>query len=174
MKGPVSGPPAPQLTKEDYPTLDLPSPFGESRIIIWTLAQQHRYFAAFFLGVLFWIMVLELAGLLIRDEKVSQQYKELAYDLLGIVLLVYSMTAIMGVLFLFGLLTLYPDFTEYLVGIFRPFFMVYALLFLILSFVLYLYYYSWKRMHTGFLKWSHASIGIMVNVLGIGVAVMIN
>src|SRR5688572_9966487 len=40
VQGIISGPPAPRLRSEDYPSLSSSSPFlGESRLMIWILAQ---------------------------------------------------------------------------------------------------------------------------------------
>ncbi|MEW6682175.1 MAG: hypothetical protein AB1451_04510 [Nitrospirota bacterium] len=66
IEGPISGFPAPHLTARDYPQIPLPWPLSESRIVMWVLGQQHLYFGAFVLGALFWIMGLELRGVLAR------------------------------------------------------------------------------------------------------------
>ena len=45
IEGPVSGNPAPELKATDYPSYNLPYPLSENRIWIWSIAQQHLYFA---------------------------------------------------------------------------------------------------------------------------------
>jgi len=45
VEGAIAGPRAPRLTTNDYPTL-----LGESRVVVWIVAQQHLYWAAFVLG----------------------------------------------------------------------------------------------------------------------------
>ena len=165
-EGIVSGPPTQWIRSEDYPRLNLPNPFGESRLIIWILAQQHKYWGGFVLGVLLLVALLEAGSLVLGSKSNAQQYDNLAYEMLGLIMLALSITAILGGIFLFSLLTLYPDFTKYLVGVFRPTFLLYGLLALALSLLAYLYYYSWQRMGSGFSKWIHASLGVLVNVIG--------
>lgn len=166
IEGPISGPPAPSLTARDYPQIPLPWPLGESRIWMWVLGQQHLYFGAFVLGALFWIMGLELRGLLARKPDAAQRYDEAAQDVLGLVVLAVSGAAISGALLLLAFVSLYPDFAKYLIGVFRPFVWIYGLLFVAFSLAIYLYYYMWRRMSAGFAKWIHASVGVGVNVIG--------
>jgi cytochrome d ubiquinol oxidase subunit I len=165
-EGIVSGPPTHWIRSEDYPRLNFPNPFGESRLIIWILAQQHKYWGGFVLGVLFLVMVLEVRALVARNGDTAKRYDGLAYEMLGLIMLALAITAILGAIFLFSLVTLYPDFTKYLFGIFRPTLLLYGLLALVLSLLAYLYYYSWKQMSAGFSKWIHASLGVLVNVIG--------
>ncbi len=164
--GPISGPPAPYLTSSDYPRINLPSVFGDSRVWMWIFGQQHLYFAAFVLGALFWIMGLELRGLLARNADVARRYDVAAQDVLGLVVLAVSGTAISGAVLLLAFLSLYPDFAKYLIGVFRPFIWLYGLLFVAFSLAIYLYYYMWRRMAAGFSKWIHATMGVVVNVIG--------
>jgi len=133
---------------------------------MWVLGQQHLYSAAFVLGALFWIMGLELRGLLARKSDVARQYDAAAQDVLGLVVLAVSGAAISGAVLLLAFVSLYPDFAKYLIGIFRPFFWLYGLLFVAFSLAIYLYYYMWRRMASGFAKWIHASLGVAVNVIG--------
>lgn len=137
--GRISGQPAPRLTANDYPRLNLPGPLGESRIVVWVLAQQHLYFGSLVLGGFFWIMLLEVASLVTGKRETSLWCDRFAYEILQILMLVFSLAVILGVLLLLGLLSLYPDFTKYLVGVFRPFFMIYGVLFLVLSVLVYIY-----------------------------------
>jgi hypothetical protein len=165
-EGIVSGKPVPKLTPEDYPRLNFPGPFGESRIIIWSLAQQHLFFGSFVLAVPIFCMIIELVGLMMKDPAQGKRYDKLAYDFVRISLTAYSVTAVLGGLLIFAFITLYPDFFKYLSGLFRPWMHIYALLFLAESGTLYIYYYGWSRMSEGFLKWVHASMGVLLNVFG--------
>lgn len=167
VQGIISGPPAPRLRSEDYPRLNSSSPFlGESRLIIWILAQQHLYWGSFVLGVLMLITVLEAENLLTRNGETVQRYDAFACEMLRVVMLALSVAAILGGLLLFGLLLLYPDFTKYLANVFRPMFATYGLLLVVFSTIVFLYYSTWQRMSTGWLKWLHATLGVFVNVLG--------
>ncbi|MBI3351992.1 MAG: hypothetical protein HY036_05375, partial [Nitrospirae bacterium] len=70
--GPISGPPAPHLTAKDYPNTKLPGVFSESRLLIWTVAQQHLFFGSFVLAVPIFCMVIELVALLVKDPVASK------------------------------------------------------------------------------------------------------
>ena len=50
VQGTVSGPRAPRLTEVSYPT-----EFGESRVWVWIVAQQHLYWSGFVVGALFFV-----------------------------------------------------------------------------------------------------------------------
>lgn len=165
-EGIVSGPPVPKLTAEDYPRTGLPGPFGESRVIIWSVAQQHLYFGSFVLAVPIFVMIIELVGIMVKDRALGKRYDKLANDFIRISLTAYSVTAILGGLLIFAFVTLYPKFFFYLTSLFKPWMHIYALLFLAESGTLYLYYYGWDKMQDGFLKWVHASMGILLNVFG--------
>ena len=164
IPGPVSGPPVPKLTASDYPSYKLPYPLGESRIIVWFIAQQHLFFGSFVLAVPIFCMVIELVGMLMKDRVEGKRYDDLAHHFIKISLTAYSVTAILGGLLLFTFITLYPDFFRYIAGIFKPAMHIYALLFLAESGSLYIYYYGWDAMSEGFLKWVHASLGVLLNV----------
>lgn len=51
-EGPISGPPAPRLTREDYPSSGFPGPLGENRVVIWLLASSTSTTLLFWLGML--------------------------------------------------------------------------------------------------------------------------
>lgn len=166
-EGIVSSAPAPKMTLKDYPVLKfMPELFQESRLIVWTVAQQHLFFGSFVLAVPIFCMVIELVGLLTKDPVASKRFDQLAYDFIKISLTAYSVTAILGGLLIFCFILLYPTFFGYLSQLFKPFMLIYALLFLAESGTLYIYYYGWHAMEEGFLKWVHASMGILLNVFG--------
>ena len=173
-EGVVSGPPIPKLKPENYPQSKLPGPLGENRILIWVLAQQHLYFGSFVLAVPIFVMIIEFVGMMMKDPVQAKRYDDLAHDFIRISLTAYSVTAILGAMLIFGFITLYPDFFRYLAGLFRPWMHIYALLFLAESGTLYIYYYGWDKMSEGFLKWVHASMGVLLNVFGTTLMMLAN
>ena len=173
-EGPVSGKGFPQMTTADYPSYSLPYPLSENRVIIWVLAQQHLYFGSFVLAVPIFCMVIELVGMMVRDKAMAKKYDHLAYTFVKISLTAYSVTAILGGLLLFGFITFYPTFFAYIASLFKPVMHIYALLFLAESGTLYIYYYGWDKMNQGFLKWVHATMGVMLNVFGTTLMMLAN
>jgi hypothetical protein len=165
IEGVVSGPPAPKLK---YP--DSYGTYGgfQSRTLIWVANQQHLYFGSFVLAVPMFVLVMELIGVLQKDKKAAKKYDDLAHEFMKISLTAYSITAILGGLLIFTFLALYPGFFMYLASIFRPVMHVYALLFILESGVLYVYYYGWDKMNDGgYLKWCHLSLSLLLNTVGL-------
>lgn len=162
-EGPVVGAPAPktQDTAEFYPRYNF-----ESRVLLWVANQQHLYYGSFVLAVPIFCMCIEFAGLLSKDKAMAKKYDQLAYDFIKISLTAYSLTAILGGILIFTFLTLYPAFFGYLSSIFRPVMHIYALMFVAESGTLYIYYYGWDKMKEGLLKWLHASMSVVLNVIG--------
>lgn len=151
-------PPAPKLKAEDYPQIK-----GiNSRITVWIVAQLHLWFAAFVLAVPIFVFIIEAIGMATKDER----YDKLAYEFIKVSLTAYSITAIIGGLLLFSLILFYPDFMKYMANIFRSTMFAYALLFFAESASLYIYYYGWKAMKSGFKKWVHLSLGLVLNAVG--------
>lgn len=151
-------PPAPVLTKADYPQVRGVNP----RVAVWGAAQMHLWFAAFVLAVPIFVLCLEAVGVLTGDKR----YDAVAYEFLRVSLTAYSMTAITGGLLLFSLLVFYPGVVKYLSSIFGPTFLIYGLIFFLESATLYVYYYGWHRMSTGPLKWAHLCVGFLLNAIG--------
>lgn len=165
LKGCVSGHPAPELGDADYNTYE----FAPSRMLLWMANQQHLYFGSFVLAVPIFCMVIEFIGIRTRDEDpvMAGKYDKLAHDLMKISLTAYSWTAILGGILLFTFITLFPGLFKYIASIFRPVMHVYALMFLAESGILYIYYYGWDRMNQEpFLKWIHASLSVLLNLVG--------
>ena len=162
-EGPVVGAPAPktQDTAEFYPRYNF-----ESRVLLWVANQQHLYYGSFVLAVPIFCMCIEFAGLVSKDRAMAKKYDQLAYDFIKISLTAYSLTAILGGILIFTFLTLYPAFFGYLSSIFRPVMHIYALMFVAESGTLYIYYYGWDKMKEGLLKWLHASMSVVLNVIG--------
>ncbi|GKS59117.1 hypothetical protein YTPLAS18_26440 [Nitrospira sp.] len=162
-EGIVSGAPAPVTTdgEKDYPRYNF-----ESRVLLWFANQQHLYYGSFVLAVPIFCMIIEFMGVVAKDKALGKKYDQLAYDFVKISLTAYSLTAILGGILIFTFLTLYPAFFGYLSSIFRPVMHIYALMFVAESGTLYIYYYGWDKMKTGFLKWMHLSMSVILNVIG--------
>jgi len=117
------------------------------------------------LGVLWLILVFELRGLLTKQQDLAHRADDVARLMLEPILLVVSLTAVLGGMLVLALVSLYPDLTAYLARVFQPFFVLYGVLLFVFSAVLYFYYYTWAPMCTGVLKWMHIVIGLFANLL---------
>jgi len=151
-------PPAPKLTAADYPRIA----GVNSRVFVWLAAQLHLWFAAFVLAVPIFVFIIEAIGMATRDKR----YDELAYEFIKVSLTAYSFTAILGGLLVFGLLIFYPHLFQYLASIFKESMFYYALLFFAESACLYIYYYGWHWLQGGFKKWTHLTLGLLLNAVG--------
>lgn len=159
-------PPAPKLKAEDYPSF-----WGiNSRIFVWLVAQLHLWFGAFVLAVPIFVLVIELIGLLTKDER----YDKMAYEFIKVSVTAYSFTALFGGLLIFGFVIFYPDFFRYLTDLFGPLMLVYALLFFGESASLYIYYYGWGAMKQGFKKHAHLFLGLLLNLFGTALMILAN
>src|SRR5438445_424923 len=137
-------------------------PLIGARAAVWIAAEVHLMFAAFVLGVPMFAVVAEAIGIFGGDER----YDRLAKEFTRLLLVAYSATAIWGAVLVFFLATLYPRFWAYLTAVFGPSMWVYAALFFLESFTLYLYYYGWDRWKRDRAKWVHWGLGILLNVWG--------
>ena len=133
-----------------------------ARGAVWIAAEVHLMFAAFVLGVPMFAVICELIGIVGKDEK----YDKLSKEFTRLLVFAYSATALWGGLLLFFLTTLYPRFWAHMATIFSRSMWVYAGLFFIESFTLYLYYYGWDRWKVGRAKWGHWGLGLLLNVWG--------
>jgi cytochrome bd ubiquinol oxidase subunit I len=161
-QGAPVGPPAPapdQTVYGKYGSLD-------NRILVWFVTQQHTYFGGFVLALPIFCLIFELIGLTLRDRGTASKYDRLARDFLKVSLLAFSMTAIVGALMLGMFIALYPSFMAYMGGTFKNMMPVYATVFLLETICLLSYYYSWDRLAENGLKWMHAALGLVTNVLG--------
>jgi cytochrome bd-type quinol oxidase subunit 1 len=119
------------------------------------------YFAAFILGVPMFAIIVEFIGWRTQDAR----YDWLARQFMKLTFAAYSATALLGGLLTFVLITLYPRFFGYLVGIFGPTMWVYAGLFFLETFTLYVYYYGWDWL-SGPRKGIHLFLGVLLNIWG--------
>lgn len=173
-EGIVLGEPAPKTRPTDYTSFIALSGMGGNRVVVWALAQQHLYFGGLVFGVLFWVTLLELMGALSKKRDAARQYDRLAYEMLRLTMLAFSFTAILGGIFLFALLALYPTVMKYLAGVFQPFFLVYGLLFLGLTAAASLYYATWRRAVAGLSKRLHIGLGLIANLIGTAILLLTN
>ncbi len=156
---------APRPSRSDYPNLGV-----SSRAVVWVLAQMHLFFGALVLAVPLFVLVLELASVITKDER----YDDMAHEFMKISLTGFSITAIFGGTLALALFVLYPDFMAYMMRVFGAQWLVYAGLFFLESFFLYTYYYGWNAMRYGDLKWVHLTLGLLLNAAGMTIMVLAN
>ena len=141
-----------------------------ARGAVWIAAEVHLMFAAFVLGVPMFAVIAEVIGIVGKDAR----YDKLSKEFTRLLVFAYSATALWGGLLLFLITTLYPRFWTHMARIFSASMWIYAGLFFIESFTLYLYYYGWDRWHAGRAKWGHVGLGILLNIWGTTVMVIAN
>ena len=140
------------------------------RIIVWVLAQLHLLFAAFVLAVPMFVLIIEFSSAMSKDPAKAKQYDEVAYEFTRLLTTAFSITSIIGAIFTFVCVGMYPKVFGYLAEVFGPTMYLYALIFFGESFSLYLYYYGWGK----FGKWKHIGLGVMLNVFGISLMLIAN
>ena len=133
-----------------------------NRAAVWIMAQMHILFAAFILGTPIFVVLIEFIGYLKKDEK----FERLAHEIVKLVAMAYSFTALFGGGLLIILIILYPNLTTFLFSIYSPVMLIYIGLFLLETTFMYLYTYSWDAMSKGRLKIWHIIIGVILNVVG--------
>lgn len=153
---------APVPTPADYPMI---GGMG-GRSFVWAFAQMHLFLAAFVLAVPIFVLVIELSGVMSRD----QRYDAMAHEFMKISMAAYSLTALAGGALTLALFLFYPVVMGYMMRVFQGQTLIYALLFLMESVLLYVYYYSWNVLRYGNRKWLHLSIGLVLN--GVGTTLM--
>src|SRR3990172_10185208 len=137
-------------------------PVAGNRVAVWVVAQLHILFAAFILGAPIFVVVSEFLGWKNQDAR----YERLAKEVIKVTVILYSMTALTGGLFIFVLLATYPQLSGWLITHFFDIFAIwYPLLFIAETIVLYLYWYTWDALQ-GPLKLRHLALGVLLNVIG--------
>lgn len=146
--------------------------FGLSnRDMAWVAGQLHILFASFILGVPFFIIIAEVLGWRSGDAK----YERLAKETTKIVVMCYSLTALTGGFFLLVLITFYPSFMTWLFRGFKNLVSFwYPVLFICETVFMYCYYYMWESLDKMNMKWVHILLGILLNVAGISLLILIN
>ena len=150
-------------------------PYGDFPIIgsrgaVWIAAQIHLMFAAFVLGVPMFAVITEFIGMVGKDTR----YDKLSKEFTRLLVFAYSATALWGGLLLFLITTLYGAFWGHMAEIFHLSMWIYAGLFFVESFTLYLYYYGWDKWKEGRAKWGHWGLGVLLNVWGTSVMFIAN
>src|SRR5436309_10328000 len=145
-------------------------PYMGNRGAVWIVAQLHILFAAFILGAPIFVVVSEILGWKNQDAR----YERLAKEVTKVTVILYSMTALTGGLFIFVLLATYPQFTTWLINhFFLIFAVIYPLLFIAETIVLYLYFYTWDAWK-GETKGRHIALGVLLNLIGTVTLVVID
>lgn len=153
---------APVPAPADYPMV---GGMG-GRSFVWAFAQMHLFLAAFVLAVPIFVLVIELSGVMSRDRR----YDAMAHEFMKISMAAYSLTALAGGALTLALFLFYPVVMGYMMRVFQGQTLIYALLFLMESVLLYVYYYSWNVLRYGNRKWLHLLIGLVLN--GVGTTLM--
>ena len=146
--------------------------FGLSnRSIVWVIAQLHILFASFILGVPLFVIIAEIMGWRSGDAR----YERLAKEVTKVVAMCYSFTALFGGFFLLLLVAFYPTFITWM---FRGFStlvtVVYPVLFVLETVLLYCYYYMWDPLNKANRKGLHILIGLALNVVGITLLIVMD
>ena len=145
-------------------------PYVGNRAAVWVVAQLHILFAAFILGAPIFVVISEILGWKNQDTR----YERLAKEVTKVTVILYSMTALTGGLFIFVLLATYPQLTGWLINhFFVVFAIIYPLLFIAETIVLYLYWYTWDALQ-GPKKLRHIAIGVLLNVIGLTTLIVID
>src|SRR5213080_3138324 len=145
-------------------------PWGGNRAAVWVVGQLHILFAAFILGAPIFIVVSEILGWKSADGR----YERLAKEVTKVTVILYSMTALTGGLFIFVLLATYPQLTAWLINhFFAVFAVMYPLLFIFETIVLYLYWYTWDALQ-GPKKLRHIALGVLLNIIGLATLIVID
>ena len=149
-------------------------PYFGSRLAIWVIAQIHLNFAAFILGVPIFAVIIEFMGWRSGPESPEgRRYDWLAHEFVKLTFAAFSTTALLGGALLFLLITLYPKLWTYMSGIFAPTMWLYAVLFFLETFTVYLWYYGWEWL-SGSRKWIHLALGVLSNLFGTAILVVSN
>lgn len=151
--------------------MPLDIPWIGARMAVWLAAQLHLFFAAFVLGAPLFIVASEWLGLRTGDAR----YERLARETMKVVAIAYSLTAVLGVLFTFVLMGPYQQITSYLFRALYPVWAWYGVFILLETLCMYLYWYTWdvsSGSRSG--KRAHIAVGVLLNVLGTIVMLLMN
>jgi hypothetical protein len=145
-------------------------PYTGNRTAVWIVAQLHTLLGAFILGAPMFIVMAEWLG----HRKQDSRYDRMAQEITKITVILFSMTALTGGLFIFVLLAAYPQFTTWFINQFYLVFaVIYPLLFIVGTIVLYAYFYSWDAWK-GEKKGRHIALGVLLNLICLATMFVIN
>jgi len=134
-------------------------PYTGNRTAVWIVAQLHTLLGAFILGAPIFVVMAEWLGFRKQDPR----YDRMAKEVTKITVILFSLTALTGGLFIFVLLATYPQFTTWFVNQFYMVFaVIYPLLFIVGTIVLYAYFYTWDAWK-GDKKGRHIALGVLLN-----------
>ncbi len=140
------------------------------RVIVWILAQLHLLFAAFVLAVPMFVLIIEIMSVTSKDPEQARKYDGLAYEFCKLMTTAFSTTAILGAIFTFVCIGMYPKVFGYLAEVFGPTMYLYSTIFFGEAYCLYLYYYGWGK----FSKKTHLALGFGLNAFGITLMLIAN
>ena len=141
-----------------------------NRTAVWIVAQLHTLFGAFILGAPIFVVISEWLGY----RKQDLRYERLAKEVTKVTVVLFSMTALTGGLFIFVLLSAYPQFTAWFINQFHLVFaVIYPSLFISGTIVLYMYYYTWETWK-GEKKGRHIALGVLLILIGTVTLFVIN
>lgn len=105
----------------------------------------------------------------------NPQVERLAHECMKVVAVCYSFTALSGGFFLLLLVAYYPSFISWLIRGFNDLTTVwYPIVFVIETMFMYLYYYMWDPMNNTGRKATHLVLGILLNIAGITLLVLMD
>ncbi|MFN3478978.1 MAG: cytochrome ubiquinol oxidase subunit I [Thermodesulfovibrionales bacterium] len=136
-------------------------PLIGARNVVWILAQTMLLFAAFILAVPVFVLIIEIAGHIKKDERLDR----LAKDFARLLPLSYSITAILGGLFTLTSYALFPKFMNYMTNNFKTTYIWFALLIIAETTAVYFYWTTWDKLK-GEKKSQHIALGLVLNILG--------
>jgi hypothetical protein len=145
-------------------------PYTGNRTAVWIVAQLHILFAAFILGAPIFVVISEWLGYRKQDPR----YDRLAKEITKVTVILFSMTAVTGGLFIFVLLAAYPQFTTSFINQFYMVFAVlYPALFIAETILMYAYLYTWD-VWKGEKKGRHIALGVLLNLVCLLILFVIN
>ncbi len=145
-------------------------PYTGNRTAVWIVAQLHILFAAFILGAPIFVVISEWLGYRKQDPR----YDRLAREVTKVTVILFSMTAVTGGLFIFVLLAAYPQFTTSFINQFYVVFAIlYPALFIAETILMYAYLYTWD-IWKGEKKGRHIALGVLLNLVCLLILFVIN
>ena len=145
-------------------------PYTGNRTAVWIVAQLHILFAAFILGSPIFVVISEWLGYRKQDPR----YDRLAKEVTKVTVILFSMTAVTGGLFIFVLLAAYPQFTTSFINQFYVVFAIlYPALFIAETILMYAYLYTWD-IWKGEKKGRHIALGVLLNLVCLLILFVIN
>jgi len=160
----------PDVFAQEAGTSVVDFPYTGNRTAVWIVAQLHILFAAFILGAPIFVVISEWLGYRKQDPR----YDRLAKEVTKVTVILFSMTAVTGGLFIFVLLAAYPQFTTSFINQFYVVFAIlYPALFITETILMYAYLYTWD-IWKGEKKGRHIALGVLLNLVCLLILFVIN